>query len=165
MATRESCSKLAVKGIDSFSKTVSDLSFVADLNRAGSIVWNEVRAVLSTYSNIAGTIGVRGSSIQASRKMFIPTLRWILESAKVGIWIFEASQLSVIGFCAKYVPINKRKDDGNRPKRSSAPGMAVIEERLFQCSLSPRLPGLAGGEQHKRCGVRLVKVGLWTPPQ
>ena len=79
--------------------------------------------------------------------------------------IFNASQLPVIGFCAKYIPINKRRDDVNRPVRSSAPCMAVIEEWLFQCSLSPRLPGSAGGEQHKRCGGRLVKADLWTPPQ
>ena len=73
--------------------------------------------------------------------------------------IYNASQLPVIGFCAKYVPINKRRDDVNKPERLSAPRIAVMDD------LSPRLPGSAGGEQHKRCGGRLVKVDLWTPPQ
>ena len=83
----------------------------------------------------------------------------------VVVMIFNASQLPVIVLGAKFVPINKRRDDVNRPERLSAPCMVVIEERLFQYSLSPRLPGSAGGEQHKRCGGRLVKVDLWTPPQ
>ena len=79
VATRKSNSELAIKGIGSFLKIVSDLSFVADFNRTGRIVWNQVQhgilegGVLSMYSKTAEIIGTEGSSIEAPWRMFMPT--------------------------------------------------------------------------------------------
>ena len=161
-----------VKGRNSVIKIDFSLSFATGFNSTGKNDWIQTRIgipkdVFGICSILEDIFGNSKTLTKISGNPFIPTECRILESAiRMVIVIFKASQpFPVIVFCAKYVPVNKRKTDGNGPERSSAPCMAVIEERMFQCSLSPRLPGSAGSEQYKRCGGRLVKVDLWTPPQ
>ena len=73
------------------------LSYATGFNNTGRMDWSQIRigvseSAFSMYSKLKDIFGIGETLIEVSRKTFMPTRCWTLESTRYRIKIFEASQ-------------------------------------------------------------------------